>query len=602
MWLLVAILAQFVNGSSTVIDKLLLKKSYPNPVGYTFWLGILGLFSVVFIPFGFRALSPEESGVALLAGAIFILAMLFYFLALFHSQTVSSVIFIGAISPIFTFAASWVFLGISLHSHQLFGFIFLIIGGLALFLSERNGLNLKVLFFSLTSALLFGFSNTLTKIVFNFTNFPTGFVWIKAGGIVAVLSFLFWPAIRRKIFSPEGKDEFRSKTAYFLNRGYAGFGSVLIYYAILLGSPSLVDATYNVKYLFVFLGGWLFLGERPRGKVLAGKILALLIISFAIIWLSVGEYYTSGAWRAYGQDREIKWGITFSQKFSEMLGLDWRENYGAILNELKPARVRLIAYWDKIEPEDNKFDFNDLDWQMDLAAKNKVGVILAVGRKLPRWPECHAPEWAKNPESGIWNPELLEYIKETVNRYKNHPALLYWQAENEPFLPFGECPAFDKEFLDKEIALVKSLDSAHPIIITDSGELGLWYRAAKRGDVFGTTMYRRVHNEYLGYVDYHLPPQFFWAKQKLTRWFVGDSAKKYVVIELAAEPWLPKQLYETSTEEQFKHFDLDFFKNTIDYAKATGFDEYYLWGAEWWYWLKTKQSHPEFWDYAKTIN
>ena len=33
MWLLVAIAAQFANGSSAVIDKLLLRKSYPNPVG-----------------------------------------------------------------------------------------------------------------------------------------------------------------------------------------------------------------------------------------------------------------------------------------------------------------------------------------------------------------------------------------------------------------------------------------------------------------------------------------------------------------------------------------------------------------------------------------
>jgi len=47
--------------------------------------------------------------------------------------------------------------------------------------------------------------------------------------------------------------------------------------------------------------------------------------------------------------------------------------------------------------------------------------------------------------------------------------------------------------------------------------------------------------------------------------------------------------------------DLDFFKNTVDYAKAANFGEYYLWGAEWWFWLKVKHNMPEFWDFAKII-
>src|SRR3989338_6851402 len=114
-------------------------------------------------------------------------------------------------------------------------------------------------------------------------------------------------------------------------------------------------------------------------------------------------------------------------------------------------------------------------------------------------------------------------------------------------------------------------------------------------------MCRRVYNDFFGFIDYHLPPEFFRAKEKIVRFLAGEKDKKFIVIELAAEPWLPKQLYETSVENQFKNFDLDFFKNTVAYAKATNFGEYYLWGAEWWYWLKVKQGHPEFWEFAKTI-
>ncbi|MBI4119634.1 MAG: beta-galactosidase [Parcubacteria group bacterium] len=195
----------------------------------------------------------------------------------------------------------------------------------------------------------------------------------------------------------------------------------------------------------------------------------------------------------------------------------------------------------------------------------------------------------------------MEYLEAVVKRYKNHPALRYWQVENEPFLAFGECPKTDKAFVDQEIARVKSLDGKHPVLMTDSGELGLWYSAVKRGDVFGTTMYRRVYNKYLGYVDYHLPPEFFRLKEKIIRFLTGDYSKKYIVVELAAEPWLDRQLYETTPEEQFAKFDLAFFKDTVEYAKAAGFDEYYLWGAEWWWWLKQKHGMPQFWDFAKTV-
>jgi len=43
------------------------------------------------------------------------------------------------------------------------------------------------------------------------------------------------------------------------------------------------------------------------------------------------------------------------------------------------------------------------------------------------------------------------------------------------------------------------------------------------------------------------------------------------------------------------------FKENIAYAKTAGFSENYFWGAEWWYWMKEKQNHPEFWNYAKEL-
>lgn len=291
--------------------------------------------------------------------------------------------------------------------------------------------------------------------------------------------------------------------------------------------------------------------------------------------------------------REIIWGVTFEKDFAQKLGVNWPEAYLALFDELGIKNIRLAARWSVIEPKDNEYDFKDLDWQIEQAAKREVKIILAIGQKLPRWPECHIPSWAAGDQEA-----LLEYIETTVNRYKNNPAISAWQVENEPFLAFGECPSLDVELLDAEIALVKKLDS-RPIIITDSGELSLWVASAKRGDIFGTTMYRWVWNEYQGSYKYPIPPSFFRIKESIARWFVGQE-KTFIVIELQGEPWTHKQIYEISPAEQMALLPIADFLDTIEYAKQAGFDEYYLWGAEWWYYLK-EQGHFEHWEKIKEL-
>lgn len=297
-------------------------------------------------------------------------------------------------------------------------------------------------------------------------------------------------------------------------------------------------------------------------------------------------------------NRQIIWGATFEETFAKKLGLDWQAAYLAILDDLGVKKIRLVAHWLEVEPRKEQFDFTELDWQVAQAQARGVQIVLAVGYRLPRWPECHQPEWVQNQESGIRNQELLKYIETAVNRYKNNAAVYAWQIENEPFLSFGECPKLNVKLLDEEIALVKQLDN-RPIIITDSGELSLWVRAAKRADIFGTTMYRWVWNQQLGSYKYPIPPGFFRLKEKLVRLFVGWQ-KPFVVIELQGEPWTHKQIYEIPIEEQLKLMPLTELAATIEYAKQTGFSEYYWWGVEWWYYLK-QNGHPEYWGKVKGL-
>jgi len=289
-------------------------------------------------------------------------------------------------------------------------------------------------------------------------------------------------------------------------------------------------------------------------------------------------------------------GVTFSPFYAERFGLDWQMTYTDILDDLNVKNIRIVAYWDEIEKEEGEYDFSQIDWQVREAEDRDVNIIVAVGRKLPRWPECRVPGWAGSLGMAEQNEALLRYVSRTISHLKNSEAIKMWQIENEPFLSFGECPELSSRVLDAEISLVKTLDG-RPIMITDSGELSIWIPAARRGDVFGSTMYRTVWSDRFGHFTYPLPPSFFRLKRSITEFFVGK--KPMLVIELQGESWQKKMTYEVSVEEQYLSMNPEKFRGVLEYASYSGFDTFYLWGVEWWYWLKETQDRPEMWDIAK---
>ncbi|SRR6056297_429002 len=338
-----------------------------------------------------------------------------------------------------------------------------------------------------------------------------------------------------------------------------------------------------MKKLFNFL---------KRHKKLSYFFLFLFLVFLTVFYLSRGPVYNK---------EEVKYGITFSKLKAQELGLDWKKAYLDILEDLEIQKIRLAAYWSEVEAQKDKYYYKDLDWQIEEAEKRDVEIILAVGGRLPRWPECHFPSWSEDLETKERESEILEYIKKTINRYKDNQNIVAWQVENEPFLSshFGDCPSLNTDFLDKEIALVKEMDS-RPVVVTDSGELSLWIPAATRADIFGTTMYRDTYSERLGrYVHYPIGPGFFHFKRNVTDWFADP--RKWIVIELQAEPWGPVPYQELKKEEREKTMSPQKFKEMMEFARLTGFREFYLWGAEYWYWEKVKNKDNSIWKEAEKI-
>jgi hypothetical protein len=297
----------------------------------------------------------------------------------------------------------------------------------------------------------------------------------------------------------------------------------------------------------------------------------------------------------------ITYGMSFNTPYARELGLDWKVTYDAILDELGVRHLRLAAHWPMVEPIQNVYNFSELDYQIERAEEVGAEIIFGVGRRLPRWPECHTPTWAVNMDVADRNAAQLHYMEAVVNRYKDSPAIKIWQVENEPFLAlfaFDHCGELDTDFLDKEIELVRALDDTRPILVTDSGNLGTWTGAYSRGDRFGTSVYVHFWNPELGQFRTVLPSWFYRVKDNLMALRYGE--KDSYLIELSAEPWLLEPIVDVPLEIQFTRMNLEKFEDILEYAENTHFEKQYLWGAEWWYWLHL-QERSEMWERGKKL-
>ncbi len=293
------------------------------------------------------------------------------------------------------------------------------------------------------------------------------------------------------------------------------------------------------------------------------------------------------------------YGASFNAEYATYLELDPLTVFTSMIDDLGFRYLRISAQWEEIEKSPGIYDFSFLNKLMDEAAKKNVKITLVVGQKIPRWPECHAPKWTEGLSDLEYRAAIKRLIKTTVDQYKDHPALEIWQVENEPLLKFGECRFFGQDMLASEIGIVRQIDPKHKIMITDSGELSSWRNTAKTGDLFGTTLYRVVWNKRWGYFSYDwISPLFY----RFKLWLTGQKNENAFISELQAEPWIPDHdLNVLSLDEQYKSMNLERFEKNVIYAQRIGFPRAYLWGTEWWYWMKESKGISDFLDYAKTL-
>lgn len=328
-----------------------------------------------------------------------------------------------------------------------------------------------------------------------------------------------------------------------------------------------------------------------------------IAIFFLLIMLWVGGMYGVARWYMWQRsDQPLKYGVTFIPNYAEHFGLDPKQTMKAIIDELGVRQFRLVSYWKDYEKTRGTYDFTELDWQFELAEQSNSKVSLAIGLRQPRWPECHMPTWAEQLPKTEWAPLLKDYMGAVIDRYKDHPALESYQLENEYFLKvFGICPDHSRDRLIDEYNFVKSKDPHTPLIVSRSNNGLGWPVNEPIADTTAVSVYKRVWDKTLTKRYFEYPfPAWYYA-------FLGGAGKiangtDLIVHELQAESWLPAGFEMNRIEdipEQNKSLNAERLKNRIEYGRATGLKEIYLWGVEWWYWRKVIADDPSLWNTAR---
>jgi len=299
----IAIIANGLIGISLVWDKVLLRQpETTNLVSYVFWLGAISIFGLLLAPFGFHWPKLSICLLAFATGILHLAAVWFYYAALKRGEASQTLAVMGGFSPVATALIAIPLLRHPYLTHgNLLAFALLVLGGFVMFLSEKLNLR-RILPAILLASGLFGLVNVLQKVVFDNTNFVSGYVIFTVGTFAGAMLLLVPPRWRRQIFVESEKAEPRSRFWYFVNRFVSGVGSFLIFYAIDLAHPAVVDAISGVRYAIIFLGAYgltrlypRWLQENFRGWTLAGKALATLVIVAGLVFLGLsGKDQNSG--------------------------------------------------------------------------------------------------------------------------------------------------------------------------------------------------------------------------------------------------------------------------------------------------------------------
>ena len=303
-------------------------------------------------------------------------------------------------------------------------------------------------------------------------------------------------------------------------------------------------------------------------------------------------------------------GTSFSPAHATYLGLDWQESYQR-LEAMHFKVIRLSAYWDQVDRE----GYDQLDWLLNESHASGQPVVLSVGMKGLGWPEFYIPrqlqpkveDGAEVGHDPLLRAATLDFVQATVSRYRDNPALVAWQVENEPLNPAGPHRWYvGRDLLTMEVSTLKAIDS-RPVIVNAFGHFNMLFDRTSnrsgfdlqallgyesntaeaqslgvlgRGDILGLDVYTEIGYRFLGQDGVSHAGSDWAAKAGHWGRIANAQGKQAWITEAQAEPWEasidsygdPKSTLAKDIPPRFESI------------KAQGFGTILLWGSEYWLW------------------
>lgn len=85
-------------------------------------------------------------------------------------------------------------------------------------------------------------------------------------------------------------------------------------------------------------------------------------------------------------NRQEQIGVSFSQVQAERYGSDWQKNFTSLMDELGFRHIRIAAYWDRLEPQPDVYDFSQTDYMVNEASKRGAKLTMVIGQKAYVYP------------------------------------------------------------------------------------------------------------------------------------------------------------------------------------------------------------------------
>jgi len=298
-WLLIAVSSYLILAVVSLVDKYLLTNSILKPNIYTFYVGILGILSLLFIPFvGFYMPGISQIILSLLTGAIYIYAIFWFLKSLYLFEVSRVVPAIGGMLPLFSFGLIYIFsFGKEILSYsEIIAFALLISGSILITLERKKLITLKSLRYSLLTSFLLSLSFVLSKYVYLNQPFWNAFIWMRIGGFLMALGFfIFIPKIKKEIFKKKEHSPKKTVAIFLLNQTAGASANILQNWAIFLAPLAyvpVINSLAGVQYLFLFILTVLISSKFPKilkeeisKEIIFQKVISILLIGAGLILL-----------------------------------------------------------------------------------------------------------------------------------------------------------------------------------------------------------------------------------------------------------------------------------------------------------------------------